>query len=102
MARFSWRAQVKRAWKRILDQREIIARNLSAHELLVAQDIVKRFGTGGNPVHKQRIKSWTLEYSYPDVLEVAGGDQEYSRGVIEYVNLSVDLLTIWQGDGRNL
>ena len=93
---------MRRAWKRILAQREITARKLSADDFRTAQNLVAQFGTGENPAHKHRMKSWTLEYSYPEILEVAGGDQAYSRGVIEYVNLSLDLLTIWQSNGRDL
>ena len=88
--------QVRRAWKRLVERRAELMSSLTADEYDQAQRVVRKFGSGTDLAHRMKIRNWMLEYSYPELAEVG----EYSPAVIQAVNLSVDLLSIWQGDAQ--
>merc|ERR1711865_1103626 len=93
-----WGLEVKRAWERLSAKRAKIADGMNGPEIVEAQQIVRQFGAGTELPHRLKIRNWMLEYSYPEMLDAGGDLQTYSTSVIQFVNLSVDLLSIWQGN----
>jgi len=95
----SWSPEVEGLAERGLQKRRELLQRATPNQAAEAHELLRGFGAAGTPSQRREIKDWMMEFAYPDMLP---GEPEYGLEVVALVNNGIDLLMIWQSNGRSV